>query len=87
MLSFDPGGRERHIEVKTSRHGAGTPFFVTDNEVRVSERSPETYWLYRLYDFRGHPGRVARPSPAYRLQGDLQRNLDLRPVSYRALPA
>lgn len=87
VLSFDPDGRQRHIEVKTSRYGAATPFFVTDNEVRVSARSPETYWLYRLYDFRGLAGPVAAPSPAYRLLGNLRENLDLRAVSYRALPA
>lgn len=87
VLSFDPDGRERHIEVKTSKHGVLTPFFVTDNEVRVSEREPETYWLYRLYDFEAGPRRGGRPSPAYRLQGDLRQNLDLKPVSYRAMPA
>ncbi|MDO5743419.1 MAG: DUF3883 domain-containing protein [Micrococcaceae bacterium] len=87
VLSFDPDGRRRHIEVKTSRYGAATPFFVTDNEVRVSERTPETYWLYRLYDFRDHAGSADARRPAYRLSGNLRENLDLRAVGYRALPA
>lgn len=87
VLSFDPDGRCRHIEGKTSRYGAATPFFVTDNEVRVSERDPETYWLYRLYDFRNHAGSADARSPACRLFGNLRENLDLRAVGYRALPA
>lgn len=87
VLSFDRNGRERYIEVKTSKHGAATPFFVTDNEVRVSEQNSETYWLYRLFDFDNRARNVAKKSPVYRLHGDLRKNLDLMPVSYRALPA
>ena len=87
VLSFDSDGRERHIEVKTSKHGAGTPFFVTDNELRVSAHNPETYWLYRLYDFDSQATKRTKVSPAYRLQGDVRKTLDLTPVNYRALPA
>ncbi|GAA1884728.1 hypothetical protein GCM10009715_33710 [Paeniglutamicibacter psychrophenolicus] len=87
VLSFDANGRERCIEVKTSRYGAATPFFVTDNEVRVSERNPETYWLYRLYDFDDQARSTSKSRSAYRLHGNLRTKLDLRPISYRALPA
>ena len=87
VLSFEPNGRERLIEVKTSKYGIATPFFVTDNEVRVSEQYPETYWLYRLYDFDAQTDKNTTQSPAYRLQGNLRESLSLKPVNYRALPA
>lgn len=87
VLSFDLDGRERHIEVKTSRYGAATPFFVTSNEVRTSEATPDSYWLYRLYDFPKNMGTSRQKTSAYRLSGNLRSVLDLQPVSYRALPA
>lgn len=86
VLSFDRTGKERHIEVKTSRYGAATPFFITDHEVRVSELTPETYWLYRLYDFPHHHVGAGRRTPAYRLSGNLRGALDLQPTTYRAVP-
>lgn len=36
ILSFEMDGRDRLIEVKTTRFGASTPFFVSRNEVSVS---------------------------------------------------
>lgn len=53
IASFDADGSPRLIEVKTTNGGADTPFYATENEVRVSrERAPE-YWLYRVYGFAG----------------------------------
>lgn len=86
VLSFETNGKERHIEVKTSRYGAATPFYITDNEVKVSESTPESYWLYRLYDFPRHRNSGRHRAPAYRLRGNLRTALDLQPVNYRALP-
>lgn len=38
ILSFETDGRERLVEVKTTRFGAMNPFFATNNEVAVSEK-------------------------------------------------
>jgi hypothetical protein len=38
VLSFEANGAERLIEVKTTKYGKETPFFVSRNEVAVSER-------------------------------------------------
>jgi hypothetical protein len=48
VLSFEPDGRERFIEVKTTAFGAMVPFFVTRNELRgpIAKRvalDPVTY--------------------------------------------
>ena len=39
VLSFDLGGKERLIEVKTTNGAARTPFFMTRNEMAVADES------------------------------------------------
>lgn len=55
ILSFDPDGRERLIEVKTTNGAASTPFFVTRNEMEVSSERSEHWHLYRLHQFAQKP--------------------------------
>lgn len=77
ILSFDSDGREMWMEVKTTTGPSTTPFYLTENEHRVSEESPDRYLLVRLYDFRTAPG-------AYCLQPPLQDYLRLDLACYRA---
>ena len=55
ILSFEQSGAERLIEVKTTKYGRETPFFVSRNEVATSERHAPQYQLYRLFAFREAP--------------------------------
>jgi Domain of unknown function (DUF3883) len=55
VLSFETSGAERLIEVKTTKYGGDTPFFVTRNELSTSEREASRYHLYRLFGFRKAP--------------------------------
>ena len=55
ILSFDETGAERLIEVKTTKYGRETPFFVSRNEVAVSESRATNYRLYRLFGFCEEP--------------------------------
>ena len=55
ILSFDTSGAERLIEVKTTKYGQDTPFFVSRNELHVSQTQPEQYHLYRVFAFRENP--------------------------------
>jgi hypothetical protein len=55
ILSFEESGRERLIEVKTTKYGRETPFFVSRNELVVSEARADLYHLYRLFEFRDAP--------------------------------
>jgi hypothetical protein len=55
ILSFEDSGRERLIEVKTTKYGIETPFFVSSNEVKFSAARPKEYHLYRLFGFRTAP--------------------------------
>lgn len=77
ILSFEETGRERFVEVKTTKYGQYTPFFVTRNELRVSQWATERYHLYRLFAFGTGPG-------LYTLRGNLAENCTLTPTTYLA---
>lgn len=77
ILSFESNGRERLVEVKTTRYGDMTPFFATRNEVELSERQAAQYHLYRVFKFEKKPRLFILP-------GALRQSVILEPVTYRA---
>jgi hypothetical protein len=77
VLSFEESGRERLVEVKTTAYGRETPFYVTRNELEVSQRQTDQYFLYRVFDFRRMPR-------LFHKQGHLARTFTLDPVQYLA---
>lgn len=77
ILSFETNGRERLVEVKTTRRAEMTPFFITRNEVEVSGRRASEYHLYRLYRFDRDP-------KLFILSGALDQTCRLEPTAYRA---
>lgn len=79
ILSFDETGAERLIEVKTTKYGSETPFFVTRNEVSTSERRSSLYHIYRLYSFRQSPR-------LYTLVGAISQRCQLSAASFIAMP-
>ncbi|MBV1787488.1 DUF3883 domain-containing protein [Marinobacterium sp. D7] len=79
IRSFEVDGRDRFIEVKTTKYGKNTPFYVTPNELAFSRKNAERYFLYRLFRFRTEP-RV------FALQGHLQEQFKLQPSQYLAKP-
>lgn len=79
ILSFDESGAERLIEVKTTKYGAETPFFVSRNEVSTSEQHSAIYHVYRLYGFRQAPR-------LYTLRGAMSRSCRLSAAAFLAVP-
>lgn len=77
VLSFEASGAERLIEVKTTKYGNEAPFYVSRNEVTVSEEQQERYFLYRVFEFRQTPG-------LFQLQGALSQVCQLDPSNYVA---
>lgn len=63
IRSFDPTGAERLIEVKATRGGATTPFWLTRTEREVSQERPDHWRLYRLHDLSAAPGLFVLPPP------------------------
>lgn len=54
ILSFEPDGTEKYIEVKTTLGEASTPFQITINEKRFLELNPFQSMIYRVYNFVPH---------------------------------
>ncbi|MGA3182176.1 MAG: DUF3883 domain-containing protein [Verrucomicrobiota bacterium] len=79
ISSFETDGRDRLIEVKTTRFGAMTPFFASRNEVDVSEAREREFQLYRLFQFTRHPKLFVLP-------GSLCNTCLLDPMQFSALP-
>lgn len=77
VLSFEPDGRERFIEVKTTAHDAATPFFVSANEVEFAREQSERFRLYRLYHFRTSP-------KFFELPGAIEQHCYLDPSTFKA---
>jgi hypothetical protein len=77
IRSFEPDGRERFIEVKTTAFGERTPFFVSANEARFARDHADCFHLYRLFEFRATPR-------MFELAGPIEQHCMLDPVSFRA---
>ena len=77
ILSFEPDGRERLIEVKTTNGAARTPFFLSENECQRAAASAESWRLYRVHSFAQKP-RIFQIAPP------LNKMLHLRPDTWRA---
>lgn len=77
IASFNADSTTRLIEVKTTGLSKDFPFFVSANEVRVSEREAPRYHLYRIFDY-------AIDAKLYILQGALSSLCRLEATQYRA---
>jgi len=77
IRSYDPTGAERWIEVKTTRGGSTTPFYLTRNENEVARERPDAFRLYRLHDFSQKPGLFTLTPP-------LEAVLQLEALTFRA---
>lgn len=51
LFSYSKQGNIEYVEVKTTRGGAETPFYMSDNELEFARQHPEQYRLYRVYDY------------------------------------
>lgn len=51
VLSYDRDGNPMFIEVKTTKSGPKTPFYVTVNELVCSKEEQGNFSLYRLFNF------------------------------------
>jgi hypothetical protein len=77
IASFDPDGRDRLIEVKTTNGWERTPFHLTRNEMAVAEAKGDDWHLVRLWNF-------ARKPSAFTLKPPLSAHVDLTPTSFLA---
>jgi hypothetical protein len=78
ILSFEPDGKERFIEVKTTSFAETTPFYISRNEVGFAKENAGQYRLYRLFDFRRKPR-------MFELAGPVEASCRLDPITFRAV--
>lgn len=77
IRSYEATGRDRFVEVKTTRYGKLTPFYISEGEVRFAGANLDAYHLYRLFNFRKGPRLFILP-------GDVRQHVRLCAVNYRA---
>jgi hypothetical protein len=77
VLSFDLGGRERLIEVKTTNGAARTPFFLSRNECELASERPSDWCIYRVHLF-------ARKPRIFTIFPPLEDAVHLSPETWRA---
>ena len=58
IKSFDEYGNEKFIEVKTTKEGINTDFFMSPNELRFAERHSNNYFIYRVYRLKNGDGQL-----------------------------
>ncbi|WP_374457307.1 DUF3883 domain-containing protein [Nocardioides sp.] len=69
-----------YIEVKTTKYAKELPFFVSANEVAVSNDLGPSYQLWRVFRY-GRSG-----AGFYAISGPLERNAQLRPATFLGVP-
>ena len=77
IASFQPDGRERLIEVKTTNGWERTPFHISGNELSVSEQRKSNWRLLRLWNFSREP-------KGFELYPPLEAHVALMPTSFLA---
>lgn len=81
IISFNPDGTEKHIEVKTNSGSSNKllDFYLTDNELQTMEQDP-AYNIYYLFSIKKNPKiHIVNKEILYK-----QKELYLKPVLYKA---
>ena len=77
IRSYHANGRDRFIEVKTTRYGRYTPFYISAGELQFSRTHADSYHLYRVFGFRKSPR-------LFTLPGKVGQHVRLQATTYRA---
>lgn len=82
IKSFNEDGSVRFIEVKTTKLGLNTEFFMSPNEIEFAQENRENYFIYRVYDLKLNPLK----GTFYIYHGDLLTDYDVEPTEYMLHP-
>jgi hypothetical protein len=77
VLSYNPDGQQRLIEVKTTNGSARTPFFLTRNECAAATERPADWRIYRVHLF-------ARAPRIFTIAPPVENAVKLSPETWRA---
>ena len=76
ILSKSSNGKDRYIEVKTTKLSKEAPFYFSKGEYEFSLAQRKDYFLYRVFDFSNAP-------KLFILNGDFDSFCQKEVVSYR----
>lgn len=82
ILSFDVDGKEMFIEVKTTRGGHATPFYLSASEYEFAKLHTNDYILYRLYNYDTTKDSACFYRLTYSEMSELRRD----PINYKIIP-
>ncbi len=77
IASFEPDGRPRRIEVKTTNGWERTPFHISRNELSAAEEWRSEWCLFRVWNF-------SRGAKAFELRPPLEAHVSLTATSFQA---
>ena len=80
IRSFKEDGSPLYLEVKTTKGGINSEFFISPNELAFSEEHADAYQLIRVYEYNG----TTNSGKFYKIIGNLNEKLNLKPVQYSA---
>ena len=80
IKSYNEDGSSKFIEVKTTKGGIRTGFYITPNELAFSELHPDSYVLIRGFDF----DLEKETGKYFELGSDLKTHVSLTPVNFKA---
>ena len=78
ILSFNPDGEKKYIEVKTTTQKKSTQFFISSNELEFQENNIDNYWLYRVYEF----DKKTKKGKMFMIKGEIEDHCELKPCNY-----
>lgn len=78
ILSKHLNGKDKYIEVKTTKLGKETPFYFSRNELDFSQQYSDFYHLYRLFNFEDDAKMFIR-------NGGLDAICHVTPINFRGV--
>ena len=79
IKSFNIDGSVKYIEVKTTRGGMSTPFFMSINEILFSKTHANNFAIYRIFDFDVD----ALSGKVFVLAGNIECGAHLEAINFR----
>ena len=78
ILSKQLNGKDKYIEVKTTKLGKETPFYFSRNELDFSQQHSDSFHLYRLFNFEDEAKMFIR-------NGGLDAICHVTPINFRGV--
>jgi len=79
IRSFNADGTVRYIEVKATRGGISTPFYMSIKEIQLAALHADQYFLFRIFEFDPAAG----SGKVFQILGDIGKHLQLDPINFR----